>query len=397
MKILVAHNHYQQNGGEDTVARSEFNLLKDFGHDVRLYERDNREIKNSSFFEKLRFLFDIKWSRRSYNDMRKALQEFRPDVVHFHNIFFVLTPSVYSACRDEGIPVVQSLHNFRPVCLNGLFLRNGKVCELCAQRKSFWKGVLYRCYRKSWLISVVLSDMLNHHWVKKTWTNMINVYITATEFSRQKYIKFGIPNDQIMHKPNIVYPNLFNQKQDGGYALYVGRLSKEKGVEGLLNAWKHIQGFQLKIMGDGPLSDDLRSYVDSEKIANVEFLGFVSSKEYLRYMQGASFLVIPSVCYENFPCIVSEAFACGIPILASNFGGMSEIIKDRETGFLFRVGDVDDLVEKIKLAISSKDTLRKMRENVLKEYEAKYTPEENHKTLLTVYSRAMRYRLTGKV
>lgn len=143
--------------------------------------------------------------------------------------------------------------------------------------------------------------------------------------------------------------------------MYVGRLSKEKGAEGFLNAWKHIQGFQLKIMGDGPLSDDLRSYVDNEKIANVEFLGFVSSKEYLRYMQGASFLVIPSVCYENFPCIVSEALACGIPILASNLGGMSE-----------------------------------MRENVLKEYEAKYTPEENHKTLLTVYSRATQYCLTGK-
>lgn len=393
MKILIVHNHYLQKGGEDTVAQSEFNLLKDFGHDVRYYERSNREIENSSLLERLRFLLNMRWSRRSYNDMRKILREFRPDVVHFHNIFLVLTPSVYSACKDEGIPVVQSLHNFRLICPNGLFLRDNQICEECAKAKSFWKSILYGCYKKSRLFTAALAGILYHHWTKGTWINMVDVYIMATDFGRQKYSNFGIPNDKIMVKPNIVYPNLFGQKKDEGYALYVGRLSKEKGVEVLLKAWKAIEGFQLKIMGDGPQFDELKSYADNQKIANVEFLGFVSSKEYLRYMQGASFVIIPSVCYENFPCVVSEALACGIPILASNLGGMPEIIKDRKTGILFKAGDIDDLVGKIKSVIHSEDNLREVRLNVLKEYEKKYSPEENYKILMTVYDKVIKKML----
>lgn len=390
MKILIAHNHYLQKGGEDAVAQSEFNLLKDFGHNVQFYERSNRETKNILLLEKLRFLFGVGWSHRSYTDMRNVLKEFRPDIVHFHNIFFVLTPSVYWACKDEGIPVVQSLHNFRLICPNGLFLRNNRICEECAKKKSFWKSIFHGCYKKSRLVTAILAGMLYHHWTKKTWINMVDSYIMATNFGRQKYIKFGIPDDKIMLKPNIIYPNLFGKKQDEGYALYAGRLSKEKGVEVLLKAWKHIQGFPLKIMGDGPLSDDLKRYADNEKIGNVEFLGFVSSKEYLGYMQGASFLVIPSICYENFPCVVSEALACGIPILASDLGGVSEIIRNRETGILFKAGDSDDLAEKIKLVIHSKNNLRKMRENVLKEYEEKYTPDGNHKVLMAVYDKAIK-------
>jgi len=393
MKILIVHNRYLQKGGEDTVAQSEFNLLKDFGHDVRIYERSNEEIENSSLLEKLRFLFEMRWSRRSYNDIRKVLRGFRPDVVHFHNIFLVLTPSVYSACKDEGIPVVQSLHNFRLICPNGLLLRDNRICEECVKAKSFWKSILYGCYKKSRLFTAALAGTLSHHWKKKTWINMVDAYIMATEFGRQKYINFGIPSEKIMLKPNIIYPNLFNQKKDKGYALYVGRLSKEKGVEVLLKAWKSIQGFQLKIMGDGPLLDDLKSTVDREKIENVEFLGFVSSSEYLRYMQGASFVVIPSVCYENFPCVVSEALACGIPILASRLGGMPEIIKDQEAGVLFKAGDIDDLAEKIKSIIHSKEFLAKIRSNVLNVYEEKYSPEVNYKILMTVYNKVIKKSL----
>jgi len=393
MKILIVHNHYLQKGGEDSVAQSEFNLLKAYGHDVRLYERSNKEIENSSLFEKLRYLFEMRWSRRSYNDIRKILKSFRPDVVHFHNIFVVLTPSVFSACKDEGIPIVVSLHNFRLICPNGLFLRNNRLCEECAKKKSFWSSIFYGCYRKSRLATAVLADSLQYHWKRNTWIDMIDAYIMATDFGRQKYINFGIPKDKIMLKPNISYPNLFEQQKEEGYALYVGRLSKEKGVEVLLKAWKQIQGYQLKIMGDGPLSSDLKSYADKHNITNVEFLGFVTSEEYLKYMQGASFLIIPSVCYENFPCVVSEALACGIPILASDLGGMPEIIKDQKTGILFKPGNIDDLVEKINSVIHSKEYLCEMRLNVLKEYEKKYSPEENHKILMTVYDKVIKKEL----
>lgn len=389
MKILIAHNKYRQRGGEDAVAQSEFNLLKDYGHDVRFYERSNSETENLPLLDKVRFLLSVGWSRRSYNEMRKILQEFRPDVVHFHNIFFVLTPSACSACRDEGIPVVQSLHNFRFICPNGLFLRGKNICEECAQRKSFWKGVFCGCYKKSRWITLMLAGVLSYHWRRKTWVNMVDYYIMSTEFGRKKYVDFGIPASKIVVKSNVIYPNHFKNKKDGRYGLYIGRLSQEKGVDVLLEAWKHIDEFPLKIMGDGPLFNDLNKYVADENIKNVEFLGFVSSQDYLNHIQSASFLVIPSVCYENFPCVVSEALACGIPIIASELGGMPEIIKNKEMGFLFKAGDAGDLVKKIKSAIDLKDGLDKMRVNVLKEYEEKYSPERNHDALMEIYNKAM--------
>lgn len=389
MRILIAHNHYQQKGGEDAVAQSEFNLLKDFGHEVRYYERHNNEIEDRSVLKKLFSLFRIGWSRRSYDDIRKVISEFHPDVVHFHNIFFILTPSVFKACRDEGVPVIQSLHNFRLICPNGLFLRDNQLCEDCAKAKNFMKSIFYGCYKKSRLLTMILAAMLSYHWTKKTWIRLVDVFIMATEFSRKKYIKFGVPAGQIMIKPTIVYPNHFKNDQDGGYALYAGRLSKEKGVEVLLSAWKKVKGFPLKIVGNGPLLNDMKKYVVDEDIKNVEFLGFLSSEDYIKSMQSASFLIMPSLCYENFPCVILEAKACGIPIIASSLGGIPDIIKDKETGFLFEAGNGDDLCEKIKAAIDSEDKLSKMKANILEDYSKKYSSDENYRILMEVYNRAI--------
>jgi len=278
MRILIAHNHYQQAGGEDTVAQSEYNLLKDFGHEVYYYQSYNRDIESTSIPGKISILFKALWSKSSYSHMRMVIREFKPDIVHFHNIFFILTPSVYKACRDEGVPVVQSLHNFRLICPNGLFLRDGKICEDCAKEKNFRKSIIYRCYKESRAITLILAAIISYHWARKTWLKMIDVYVMATEFGREKYIRSGLEADKIIVKPNIIYPNILKKDRDNGYALYAGRLSQEKGIEVLLLAWKKIKGFRLKIVGAGHLLNNLKEFVVNEGIENVEFLGFLPKK-----------------------------------------------------------------------------------------------------------------------
>src|SRR3989338_6862090 len=216
MKILIAHNRYRQPGGEDAVVKTEFDLLKKFGEDVRLYERTNNEINDYSLAGKINFFWNIGWSQKSYNEIRGVLKEFVPQVVHFHNIFFTLTPSVYQACRDEGIPVVQSLYNFRLLCSNALFFRDNKVCEECLEHRNLWRGAYYGCYRNSRLVTALMVRMLKSHWDKKTWVDQVDLYITATEFSKRKYITAGIPPEKIAVKPHVDPNGSLKENSDKG-------------------------------------------------------------------------------------------------------------------------------------------------------------------------------------
>jgi len=385
MRILIVHNHYQQPGGEDANAKDEFSLLRDFGEDVHFYERSNTELNEDSYFKKLRLLSSMGWSRDSYQDMRAVLKKIRPDVVHFHNIFYVLTPSVFQACKDEGIPVVQSLHNFRLLCSNALLFRNNAICEECIEKKDLNRGIYHRCYKKSRLLTAVVVRMLKHHWQKGTWVNMVDRYIMASEFGRQKHIVAGIPKEKISIKPHVVHPDLPKFNQDKGYALYVGRLSEEKGVHILLEAWKEIHNLPLKIAGDGPLASELKAYVKNNNIANVEFLGFVSEEPYHECMQGAKFLTVPSVCYENFPRIVVEAYSYGVPVVASSLGSFPEIVKEKETGLLFEPANSRDLAEKIQWILSHETEFHSMRDNVRRQYKEKYSSQKNYEILMDAY------------
>ena len=392
MKILIAHNRYQQPGGEDAVVKTEFNLLKDFGEEVRLYERTNDEINDYSLVRKIDFLWNMGWSTNSYDDIRRVLKEFSPEVVHFHNIFFTITPSVYQACRDEGVPVVQSLHNFRPLCSNGLFFRGGETCEKC-MKKNFWYGVYYGCFKNSRVATVFIARMLARHWRAGTWTNMIDVFMTATKFTKDKYVQGGIPAEKIMIKPNFLYPfpepEISPDRKKNGYALYVGRLSEEKGVDVLLSAWKFLTGIPLRVLGDGPLLEKLRKYAQENHISNIEFLGYVSSQEYEINMKGAKVLIVPSRCYENFPRIIAEAYAYGLPVVASQLGSLAEIVEDGRTGYLFTPGDTNDLALKVGKIMSDEDGLSRMSAAARRVFEEKYGPQRNYQSLMAIYQKAI--------
>jgi len=387
MRVLIGHNHYKIPGGEDAVFKAEHTLLQEMGEDVTLYTRHNKEIDEGHFLQKINMLRELSWSKRSYREVRSLIKKFKPHIAHFHNIFFLLTPSVYAACKDEGVPVVQSQHNFRLFCSNGLFYRDHNVCEDCLN-KSLWQGVFHRCFRQSTLLTAAIATMLMKHWKKGTWTNMVDTYVTATQFSRQKLIAGGIPDDKIVVKPHF-QPKSVTMAEDRGYALYVGRLSEEKGVDVLIKAWSLGVGTPLKIIGQGPLDQTLRKMSRDDNLDQIEFLGFVKDEEFNKYLQGAKFLIIPSRCYENFPRIVAEAFAYGVPIIASRLGSLGEIIDEGKNGLLFHAGDATDLRNKVKQLVEQRFRNSEMRQAARQKYESHLSAKKNYEDLIKIYQKAM--------
>ena len=384
MRILIAHNHYRQPGGEDAVVKSEFELLKMFGEDVRLYERNNDDWENASWRVKWQAARDTVWSRSSYDDFRRTLKDFRPDVVHFHNIFYALSPSVYQACRDEGVSVVQSLHNFRLMCANGLFFRQGRVCEDCLPHRR-WQGILHRCYHNSVLVTGAVVRMMDVHWSRGTWLNQVDRFVTATDFTRQKYATAGIPAEKIAVKPNFVYPDPGYRREENGGALFVGRLSGEKGVGTLLDAWDNTMPLPLTVIGGGPEEEHLKSEAARRGLKNVDFPGYVSPEEYDRRMRRAAVLIVPSVCYENFPRIVAEAFAYGVPVLASRLGSLAEIIEDNQTGRFFEPGQPRDLAGQVRWFADHPGETHHMGRRARDVFEKTYSAEENYRRLKDIY------------
>ena len=382
MRILIGHNRYRWAGGEDAVVKTESALLRSLGHEVQVFEADNDFVRG---FQGLMGAKNLFWSKPSYKRLRSVLRAFKPNVAHFHNIYFSLTPSVYDACHDEGVAVVQSLHNFRMFCANALYYRDGHVCEDCSI-KSPLEGIKHRCYRDSVIASSAVTAVTAYHRWQRTWIKNVDCYITATEFTRDKYVQGGVPLEKIIVKPNVFCPTHTYKKPRGEYVLYVGRLSEEKGVRFLLQAWEQLPHIPLKLMGDGPLAVELKAYVKQNRLEHIEFLGSVSNDDYNQFMQGAKFIVIPSQCYENFPRIAVEAFAFGLPVLGSRLGSLKEIIVDGETGFCFSHTDSHELKAKAKTMWEM--DLLDLSTKVKAIFDVRYSPLVNGQQLVTIYEQA---------
>ncbi|MBU2576661.1 MAG: glycosyltransferase family 4 protein [Nanoarchaeota archaeon] len=393
MKILLVHNFYQSSSpsGEDTVFKNEVELLKENGIEVITYENYNDDALS---LNKIRLGFRTIWSKETYKDLRDLIKKEKPDIAHFHNIWYLISPSAYYACKDAGVPVVQTLHNFRLFCVNGLLLRKGKVCEDCL-RKVPWRGAIRGCYRNSIFYSapVALTEFI--HKVIGTWNDNVNAYIALTEFGREKYIEGGLPAEKIFVKPNfLVHPPepSFNHKD---YAVFLGRLSLEKGLWTLIEAWKEIKGITLKVMGDGPLRKDLEDFVSKYRIENIEFTGKKEFNDCMELLKGSLFMIMPSVWYETFGISVIEAFACGKPVIASRLGAMAELVEDYKTGLLFEHGNPEDLAEKIRWMLDNEEACIEIGRNARAEFEAKYTAEKNFEISMEIYKKTIENKGNG--
>jgi glycosyltransferase involved in cell wall biosynthesis len=400
VKILLAHNFYQSSApsGEDVVFKNEVQLLKNNGIKVITYEKYNDDIKTLS--DKFRAVFTVMWSNKTYNDLKNLIKKEKPDVVHFHNIWYLMSPSAYYACKDSGVPVVQTFHNFRLFCANGLCQRKGEQCFECLG-KIPWKGVLYRCYKQSVLYSLPIAITECVHNCRKTWVNKIDAVVALTRNAKNVFIRHGIPEGKIFIKSNFLVSSPEPSENSDDYCLFLGRLSSEKGVLNLIDAFKILLSIirvniSLKIIGDGPLRSVLEKTVKDHPITNIEILGKKSHAESMEILKKAKFVVIPSIWFEMFPMVLVEAFAHGKPVIASRVQNHSELIQDKKTGVLFNPADPEDLAVKMKWMIENEDARLEIGKNARKEFEEKYTAEKNFEILMNIYKKVIGKQTTNE-
>jgi len=385
MKIALVHNTYLEQGGEDVVFWQERRLLREAGHQVLEYQRFNHEMDQYSAVRRLTMIGRTVWASDSYREFTTLLRQSRPDVVHVHNTFPLISPSILWACQRERVPVVHTLHNYRLLCPGANFIRDGKPCEDCTQG-SIWQSVAHGCYRDSRPQTAAVALMLSVHRAKKTWTHAVDRYIVLTEFAKSRYVNAGFAPEKISVKPNCVDPDPGKRTGEPAYALFVGRVSEQKGVPTLLKAWRQLpKHCALRIVGDGPFSEEMESQVRSEGLSNISFTGRLPRERVIEEMKSARFVVFPSQLYENMPLTIIEAFACGVPVLASKLGAMQEMVSQDRTGLFFQAGDVEDLARTAKLAWEQPHYMRQLGDNARAEYEAKYTAAANYRQLMEIY------------
>ncbi len=382
MRILVVHHRYRVRGGEDQAVDREVALLRSAGMEVELWERDSKEI--TGIVARINAAREMPYSEQSRGELAQKIAGFRPELVHVHNFFPTFTPSIYDACQDAGVPIVQTLHNFRIFCASGLLARSGKPCELCLGGSTF-PALRYACYKDSRLSTLALIRMIDKHRAANTWNAKVNAFIALSNFSAGKLAQGGLLREKIHVKPNFAFPPPADfLRSSEGYALYVGRLSEEKGISTLLKAWEGITT-PLWIVGDGPL----RAEVKAHKGSNIKVMGAMPSQSVSRIMSRAEFLVVPSECYENFPLVVAEAFSMGLPVIASRLGALGEIVTHEKNGLLFEAGNTQDLNAHAKRLAQDGGLCAKLGSGAVAAYQERYTAKTNLEALLEIYTQAI--------
>jgi glycosyltransferase involved in cell wall biosynthesis len=388
----MLHNSYQQRGGEDESYESEVRMLRAEGHCVETILINNSQIESTG---KIQVALQSLWSTPSYDLVDRMLRDRPFDVLHVQNFFPLLSPSVYYAAKKHGVAVVQTLRNYRLLCPNVYFYRDGHVCEDCMGKVFKYPGILHGCYRGSRLATATVAAMTAFHTIKGTWLNAVALYIALTHFVRDKFIEAGFPEDKLVVKSNFVYPDPGYGTGEGGYALFVGRLSPEKGLDTLLAAWKQLgRNWKLKIAGDGPMSAEVQAFCAAH--GDVEWVGAKSRAETSELMSGARVLVFPSQWYETFGRVAIESFAAGTPVIASRLGAMAEICDDMRTGLLFEPGNASDLGEKLRWVFDNPARIAQMRPIARQTYESRYTMHENCRVLIQAYETAQRASRNAK-
>lgn len=387
MTVLLAHNYYQQSGGEDRSYEAEAALLEARGHRVVRFTMHNDQIRTMPAHVAARKTL---WNADAYERLQTLIQHERPQIAHFNNTFPLISPAAYYAAAAYRLPVVQTLRNYRLSCVNGYFFRDGHVCEDCLGRRVPWPGVVHGCYRSSRAASGTVAAMLALHRAWRTWTQQVDCYVALTRFAREKFIAAGLPPGKIVVKSNFLASPPQPGAGDGGYALFVGRLSPEKGLRTLIAAWSQLpRPFPLKIVGDGPLASVVQTA--AAEAPNIEWLGWQAATDVQALMKEARMLILPSEWYETFGRVGMEALAAGTPVIASDLGAVAELVEPGATGLLVRPGDPGDLAAAVAWALDHPAEWAQMRRAARARFEARYTADRNYQQLMALYDRAAKH------
>jgi glycosyltransferase involved in cell wall biosynthesis len=382
MKIAVIHNFYKSSGGEDRVFENEIAVLRRHGHTVSEFTMHNDEADAVS---RLRLAKETIWSKRSYETLLEFFQRNCIDVAHFHNTFPLISPAGYYAARAAGAAVVQTLHNYRLICPSGQLLRAGRVCEDCLGRTFAWPSVAHACYRGERGATAVIAGMSAFHWLRGTWTDQVDRYIAQTEFAKDRFIAGGLPAEKIVVKSHFVSGEPATSVAPRHQrALFVGRLSTEKGIDTLLQAWRGLET-PIDVFGSGPLLET----VQRANLPVVHVKGNVTQDEVAKAMATACFIVVPSVWYEGTPLVVIEAFAAGLPVIASRLGAMAEIVDDGITGLHFEAGNATDLASKVRWAADHRQDMLHMGDRARHAYQMCYSESIGYAKLISVYEEVL--------
>lgn len=385
LRILLCHNYYQLSGGEDRCYEDEGRLLEKHGHQVFRYECNNDHI---SGVYQITTAVNALWNRKTVKQIRALIRQHNIDIVHCTNLFPVISPSLYYAAKREKVPVIQSLHNYRLFCANSFFLRDGKVCEDCASKRFAWPAIQHACYRGSTTGSAVVAGMQALHHGIGSWRKKVSMFIALTEFARQKFIQYGLPAERLVIKPNFIDPLPSPGTGEGNYALFVGRLSSEKGIDLLLSAWQDERcSLPLHIVGDGPLREQVLAAAKTNP--RIRFRDAMPPAQVLQEMSQARFLIVPSVWYEGLPRTIVESLAVGTPVLAADIGSLTDLVRENGGGQRFIAGDVATLSNSAAQLCTDDAKITQMRVDARHEFLKRYTADANYQTLHSIYRSAL--------
>jgi glycosyltransferase involved in cell wall biosynthesis len=402
MRIAMANNYYYIKGGAERVLFEEKKILEAHGHQVPVFSQAHpqnefsqysdcyppfKDWRNISKIQKVPMALNIIYDRRTARGFNRFLEATDCDIVHAHNIYGGLTTSILDIAQKKGIPAVMTLHDYKLICPSYLMLNRGSVCEGCRNRR-FIYCLLKTCHKESLTASGVycIESYLNK-WLHKYDT--IRYFICPSMFSLTKHAEHGIPRDRLLHIRNFVNIAKYKPRYDNGrYGLFVGRLSKEKGILTLLAAVEHLH-MPVRIVGDGPLKAEYESFAAKRKMNHVVFEGYKSGDDLKRLYEDAAFLVIPSECYENAPMTVLEAYSYGKPVIGSCIGGIPEMIEHGRTGMLCAIGDAGKLTECIDKLWSDKSLCQQMGHAAREKVEREFSAEGHYDRLMEVYQNLM--------
>jgi glycosyltransferase involved in cell wall biosynthesis len=390
---MLAHNFYRSSApsGEDVVFSNERDLLERNGVQTISYEKYNDRI-DDGYISRLALGVRTAWSEHTYEEVAAVIRRERPDIAHFHNTLPQISPSAYAACKDNGVAVVQTLHNYRLICPGALLLRNNRPCEDCVAT-SLLPALRYRCYRQSFSATAAVVWMLTLNRWRQTYNRLVDRYLALSRFQAARLIAGGLPPQKIRIKPNFVTDDVPPTARKDNYAVYVGRLSADKGLRTLLQAWRQLPNLPLKIIGSGPLEQELKAYADAHHI-DASFYGFLPKAQLPELVGRALVQVVPSECYETFGLVVIEAHACGTAVVASDIGGLPEVIRDDIDGRLFKAGDANDLVENVRYVVAEQE--RYYGAGAPRLLKPRFTQKFNFRLTMRIYGEVLRQQARQK-
>lgn len=381
-RILMVHNYYAIRGGECSVFDNEVKMLREHGHEVVVYTRDNLEL-NESKWKKAMVPFTTVWSRKTYCDVRRIIRDQKIEIVHCHNTFPLISPSVYYAARSMKVPVLQTIHNFRLLCPNGMLFRDGKTCELCRERGNFACALKNRCYRNSRIQTLVVAAMLRAHRMLGTYRKIS--YIFLTDFNKEKVLSgLDVTNgNNLFVKPNFVGRMLPASKamDSGKRFIYYGRMEANKGVRFLLECWESMPAdYKLHLYGDGELKPMAEAV--ASRLTNVEYFGFRSRMEIAQDLAGAAAMLFLSQLYEGYPMVIAESFSLGIPVIAYDMGNQAAIIRESGGGVLMDEMNVESFKKAVDALLSQREGYSKC---ALAYYEMNQCEDRGYNRIKEIY------------